>query len=201
VELHGGSVHAYSDGKGKGATFVVKLPLAATLEPAPPEVDRVHPTVDAAARSAPASDLHGIEVLIIDDDADALDLMATVLSRQGAVVRTGAGAATGLAEFERSQPDVLLSDIEMPGEDGYTLIARIRALPPSLGGNVPAAAITAYREGAIRRLYDASSQACRSGGARGGGAESRPAGSDVKSLRRALAVDGQSRHCRQGGRA
>jgi CheY-like chemotaxis protein len=88
--------------------------------------------------------LAGIDVLVVDDDADSREMLATLLARQGASVRACKSAAEGLDTLLRHPPDVLLSDVEMPGTDGYGLIRQVRALPSESGGTVPAAAITAY---------------------------------------------------------
>jgi signal transduction histidine kinase/ActR/RegA family two-component response regulator len=143
VELHGGSVHAHSEGEGKGATFVVNLPLLA-VEALPIAGEHVHPAARTGRAGGRGPDLDGVRVLVVDDDLDSLDLMAAVLGQRGAIVTSCATASAALEEFERACPDVLLSDIEMPGEDGYSLIRRIRARSPARGGKVPAAAITAY---------------------------------------------------------
>jgi signal transduction histidine kinase len=143
VELHGGSVHAHSEGEGKGATFVVKLPLLA-MEALPIDGEQVHPSARTGRSAGRGPDLGGVRVLVVDDDVDSLDLMTAVLGQRGAIVTACPNASAAFEEFDRACPDVLLSDIEMPGEDGYSLIRRIRARPPTLGGKVPAAAITAY---------------------------------------------------------
>jgi signal transduction histidine kinase/CheY-like chemotaxis protein len=143
VELHGGSVHAHSDGEGKGAVFVVRLPLL-VVEASPPEAEWTAPATPARTTSQPANELKDLRVLVVDDDADSLDLMASILSRQGAVVQGYPSAVLALEAFERWRPDIVLADIEMPGEDGYSLIRRIRERPAADGGKVPAAAITAY---------------------------------------------------------
>jgi CheY-like chemotaxis protein len=88
--------------------------------------------------------LDGLRVLIVDDEEDARDLLAAVLSGSGATVVVTSSAAEGFDALTRNRPDVLLSDIAMPDEDGYSLIRRIRALPPEQGGRVPAIALTAY---------------------------------------------------------
>jgi signal transduction histidine kinase/CheY-like chemotaxis protein len=139
VELHGGSVRASSEGQDRGATFVVELPLATGDTVA--DGDRA----PAAVMKTPdETTLAGIDVLVVDDDADSLEMLATLLARQGASVRTCKSAAEGLDALLRRPPDVLLSDVEMPGTDGYGLIRQVRALPAESGGMVPAAAITAY---------------------------------------------------------
>ncbi len=90
------------------------------------------------------ADLAGVRVLVVDDEIDARELFAMVLQSCGAVVSTAGGAAEAHAAIARERPQVLVSDIGMPGEDGYSLIRRVRALPDSLGGNVPAVAVTAF---------------------------------------------------------
>ena len=146
VELHGGTVEAASPGEGQGATFTVKLPVAIArageTEASPPSRGRVHPTASVAV-SARGPSLRGLRVLVVDDDRDGLDLAATILLNSGAEVRTCSSAADGLATIEAWRPDVLVSDIEMPGEDGYSFIRRVRALDGTLA-RTPAVALTAY---------------------------------------------------------
>jgi signal transduction histidine kinase/ActR/RegA family two-component response regulator len=142
VELHGGTVVAQSDGEGKGATFIVQLPLSlAQIADGP--VPRVHPTAPAMESLAGVR-LDRLRVLVVDDDQDALDLATAILTRAGAVVTTCASAGEALATLERWRPDVLVSDIEMPGEDGYALIRKVRALDAARGARTPAVALTAY---------------------------------------------------------
>jgi signal transduction histidine kinase/ActR/RegA family two-component response regulator len=143
VELHGGTVVAQSDGEGKGASFIVKLPLAIG-EIAPEPAPRVHPTAPSMASVPGGARLDGLRVLVVDDDSDALDLATAILGAAGAVVRRCAGAADALDTLRAWKPDVLISDIEMPGEDGYSLIRRVRALDAAEGGTTPAIALTAY---------------------------------------------------------
>jgi CheY-like chemotaxis protein len=88
--------------------------------------------------------LSGVRVLVVDDEADARDLVATVLMQSGAEVETAGSAAEGFELLRRSPPDVLVSDVGMPEEDGFSFIERIRALPPSEGSRVPAVALTAF---------------------------------------------------------
>jgi hypothetical protein len=134
VELHGGAVRAESEGEGRGAVFTVTLPRAA----APREADRS--ALDAPAQAA----LHGLRVLVVDDEADARELVATVLEKRGAAVSVAASAADAFEALRSDPPDVLLSDLGMAGEDGYSLIGRVRALGADRGGAVPAVALTAY---------------------------------------------------------
>lgn len=106
--------------------------------------ERVHPTVGGDVPFENPPNLSGVQILLVDDEADARDLLSTVLSGCGATVTTTASAAAALECLQRLQPDVLVSDIGMPDEDGYALIARVRALPPEQGGRIPAVALTAY---------------------------------------------------------
>ena len=140
VELHGGSVECASPGEGMGAVFSVKLPLMIVTTRA----DGVHPTAETGAAMPPAPSLEGLFVLVVDDDADARHLISTLLEERGARVRAVSSSEEALAALEAERPDVLLSDIEMPGQDGYALMRAVRALPPERGGRVPAAALTAY---------------------------------------------------------
>ena len=155
AELHGGTVRVESPGAGEGATFVVSLPLAvARLDPV--EEERVHPFLDPQERRAtcaddPALNLDGIRVLVVDDEPDARETLAQILEHCDAEVLAVGSADEALRELERFRPHVLLSDIGMPGEDGYSLIRRVRALPPERGGRIPAAALTAFARGEDRR--------------------------------------------------
>lgn len=143
VEAHGGTVTAQSPGKGKGATFVVTLPVAlAKIEDGTAE--RVHPTARAVMPTYVGPALEGIKVLVVDDDPDALDLATAILVSARADVRTSGSADEAVGVFQAWPPDVLIADIEMPGEDGLSLIRKIRAFEPARGGKVPAIALTAY---------------------------------------------------------
>jgi PAS domain S-box-containing protein len=152
VELHGGAVEASSRGPGLGSTFKVSLPLVALghmEEHGDPGRRR------AGDASAPASAiLDGLTVLVVDDHQDARELMGAVLQQRGARVVGAASADEALRLLHAEPVDVLLSDVEMPGEDGYALIQKVRALPPEEGGRVPAAALTAYarREDRVKTL-------------------------------------------------
>jgi len=142
VELHGGSVTAESPGEGKGSTFRVKLPLVAALVAAGEE--RVHPTARQAPPSYRGPSLRGLRVLVVDDDPEALDLVATILRRAEAEARLCTSPPEALDVLRSWKPHVLVSDIEMPGEDGYSLIRKVRELSSSEGGQIPAVALTAY---------------------------------------------------------
>jgi CheY-like chemotaxis protein/anti-sigma regulatory factor (Ser/Thr protein kinase) len=142
VELHGGTVEAASAGEGQGSTFTVKLPVAIAREEAGPSRGRVHPPA-AVPVSVLGPSLRGLRVLVVDDDRDGLELVATMLINMGAEVRTCPSAAEGLEALQAWRPDVLVSDIEMPGEDGYTFIRRVRALDAKVA-RTPAVALTAY---------------------------------------------------------
>ncbi len=144
VELHGGSVRASSEGLGKGATFSIAVPAMATTS-LPAGIQREAPSL--ALSQQPASDrpsLHGLSVLVVDDEPDALELTKRVLGDCGARVLTAGSARMGLQVLQSERPDILLSDIGMPDEDGYTLIRQIRSLTPKQGGKTPAAAVSAF---------------------------------------------------------
>lgn len=151
VELHGGTVGANSAGEGQGATFTVKLPLAnhrvqfgvRGLELKDSAIPHSGADTGAAPLGAP-NYLEGLRVLIVDDEPDARDFLTTVLEECGAEVKTAASAIEALEVLQRLQPDVLVSDIGMPGEDGYSLIRQIRAIEAQTGGRIPAIALSAY---------------------------------------------------------
>jgi PAS domain S-box-containing protein len=140
VEIHGGSICAESRGEGKGSTFTIKLP-----------------TIDSSSRSAllaksavdqlsmrPRELLAGLYVLLVDDDPDTLELLTTALARREATVRAVTSAREAIEAIKVKKPDVLISDIAMPGEDGYDLIERVRSLDSEQTNSIPAIAITAY---------------------------------------------------------
>jgi PAS domain S-box-containing protein len=143
VELHGGKVTAQSPGEGQGATFTVELPVAIVHREQEREA-RVHPTARTVLLGAAEPSLRGIRVLVVDDDRDSLDLVRTILVSSGAEARGCASASEGLRVVQEWRPDVLISDIEMPGEDGYAFIRKVRALDFTEGGKTPALALTAY---------------------------------------------------------
>jgi signal transduction histidine kinase len=140
VELHGGAVAAASAGPGRGATFTVRLPLAAP----DPSAATAPPDPAGLARGEAGGALRGLRVLVVDDQPSILDLIEELLAAEGATVRSCSTAREALALARGWRPDVLVSDIAMPAEDGYWLIERVRALPPDAGGATPALALTAY---------------------------------------------------------
>ena len=144
VELHGGTVRAESAGEGQGATFTVLLPVAPVYQAAAEGV-RVHPAARETLPSFDCADrLDGLRVLVVDDERDTRELLQAGLGQCGAEVTVAGSAAEALAAMRAAAPDLLISDIGMPEEDGYTLIRRVRALPAEGGGRVPAIALTAY---------------------------------------------------------
>ena len=141
VELHGGTIWVESQGEGLGATFTVQLPLLSN----PGELLDVGELIGARiADPGNPHSLNGLRVLIVDDEVDTREFLMTALEQFGATVTAVESAQKAIQELERWKPDVLLSDIGMPMEDGYSLIRRIRSLSPSIGGQIPAAALTAY---------------------------------------------------------
>src|SRR5262245_31652724 len=143
VELHGGQVTAQSPGEGHGATFTVELPVAIAHGGQQRDED-VHPAVPAVPINTTGPSLHGLRILVVDDDRDSLDLVRAILVHAGAEARGCLSASEGLAVLQQWRPDVLISDIEMPDEDGYKLIRKVRALDFTEGGKTPALALTAY---------------------------------------------------------
>jgi len=144
VELHGGTVHVDSPGEGRGTTFFVKLPVVPVQQKGDP-AERVHPPEgDSFASYDSPERLEGLRVLVVDDEVDTRELFRVALGKCGAEVLTAGSAADALAAIEEGRPDLLVSDIGMPGEDGYELIRKVRALPAERGGKIPAIALTAY---------------------------------------------------------
>lgn len=153
VELHGGQVEVASEGEGKGSVLTVRLPIGAELRRAPsepPSISERGATMIRRTARAGRSSLTGIRVLVVDDDVDARELVAAVLVEHGAQVTAAAAAGEALERLLDERHDVLISDIGMPVEDGYVLMERVRALPPSQGGRTPAIALTAYAHNSDR---------------------------------------------------
>ncbi len=145
VELHGGTVEAASPGEGQGATFTVSLPVGATTASTTSE-----PTWTVVDPLDPGA-LDGAELLVVDDEQDTRELVATILESAGARVRLAASAAEAMEALREQVPDAIVSDIGMPGEDGYSLIQRIRDSADEKTRFVPALALTAYARGEDRR--------------------------------------------------
>ncbi|MEH2370057.1 PAS domain S-box protein [Nostoc sp.] len=139
VELHGGTVQAESLGEGQGATFTVKLPLLKNSE--------LRVSSSEASQSELSTEetlLAGVQILLVDDQADVREFFSFALEQYGATVTAVESADEALQTLVQSQPDILLSDIGMPLMDGYMLLGEVRKLPPEQGGQIPAIALTAY---------------------------------------------------------
>nr|MCU0685455.1 PAS domain-containing protein [Polyangiaceae bacterium] len=143
VEMHGGTVEATSEGEGKGASFTVRLPLSATRRRELPRSPSLRPA-EIALASPSRGELAGLRLLVVDDEKDTRELLIFLLEASGATVRQAASAEEGRLRLAEEVPDVLISDIGMPGEDGHSFLASVRRLPPARGGQVPAVALTAY---------------------------------------------------------
>jgi CheY-like chemotaxis protein/anti-sigma regulatory factor (Ser/Thr protein kinase) len=146
TELHGGTVAVESEGEGRGAVFTVELPIHPVALPAGPR-----PAPGDGAAEDSAHRLDGVRVLVVDDEADARELLSELLRESGAQVRAAASADEAIAAIEEARPDVLVSDIGMPGEDGYALIRRVKAYERERGLRIPAVALTAYARDEDRR--------------------------------------------------
>jgi signal transduction histidine kinase/CheY-like chemotaxis protein len=144
VELHGGTITAQSEGVDQGASFTVTIPLSAVQSLGTPKA--IESPLAETTR-----ELEGLRVLVVDDEQDARELISEILSNAGVDVRMAANSDAAMREMEAFVPHILVCDIGMPGEDGYALMQRIRALPPERGGRVRAAAVTAYVRGEDRR--------------------------------------------------
>ncbi|HEY2405101.1 MAG TPA: ATP-binding protein, partial [Polyangiaceae bacterium] len=149
IELHGGQISAESAGEGSGSTFIVRLPVSVGHHVS--ETDRISrlPAAEDAFERPPV--LRGLKVLVVDDDEDARLLVERILEECGSQVASAASVPQAMAAIGTAPPDVLVSDIGMPGEDGFDLIRKVRALPAPQGGQVPAIALTAYTRAQDRR--------------------------------------------------
>lgn len=137
VEIHGGTIRAASRGEGQGATFTITLPLLDS------KVTSIEPVTDKSLAYA-SQMLSGVNVLLVDDDSDTLKLMTTALTRRQANVTAVSSAGEAIQAIRQQRPDVLVSDIAMPDEDGYGLIEKVRSLETAETLSIPAVAITAY---------------------------------------------------------
>jgi len=151
VKLHGGTIEAQSAGEGKGSTFIIVLPVSSK--------SRFSSTFSEAHTTGVASSgerigqvsLSGVRILLVDDDPTTFSSIQEMLSFFGAKVNTALSVRDALASFEKSTPDVMISDIAMPNEDGYCLIQKIRNLSHDQGGITPAVALTAYADAQTRQ--------------------------------------------------
>jgi CheY-like chemotaxis protein len=138
VELHGGTIRASSAGVGRGASFTVTLPQSnATSGP----LQRDHRRADLREH---VGRLGGIAILVVDDESDAREMMVALLQECGASASSACSSAEALAMIADEPPHMLLSDLGMPGEDGYTLIRKVRSLPVGQGGSIPAVAVSGF---------------------------------------------------------
>jgi PAS domain S-box-containing protein len=155
VELHGGTIEAVSEGEGKGATLKLRLPLAdqvadAETVPKDPETTRQRSRPELPMKLPRL--LEGMKVLVVDDEPDARDLLDFILQKAGATVELATSTGEALELLQISRADILVADIGMPGEDGYELIRKVRALSPQAVALVPALALTAYARAEERAL-------------------------------------------------
>jgi len=151
VEMHGGTVEATSAGEGQGATFAVTFPIVGGRMTSEGSVDGVLlPAGAHDSELSPIPELTGLSVLVVDDEPETRELLIEILSKCGADVRASGSARDALETLKHWKADVLVSDIGMPGEDGYELIRQVRAMDPQQGGRIPAVALTAYARGEDR---------------------------------------------------
>ena len=147
IELHGGTVYADSAGEGLGSSFTIHLPIMILRSSSKPS-EHIHPDFSDTISIIDKIRLENLKVLIVDDDLDSREMLAALLSENGAQVRTASSAKDGLNKIKQCNPeqlpDILISDIGMPEVDGYMFIRQVRALTPEQGGKIPAIALTAY---------------------------------------------------------
>lgn len=147
VELHGGTVQATSAGIGKGATFTIKLPLTPSAQSIKTEINGSSTRKDIVNTKTPESltgSLKGLKILVVDDEIGTLEMLKVMLESSGASVITARSVSEALENLKTNVPDLIISDIGMPGTDGYEFIENVRRMSPENGGNTPAVALTAY---------------------------------------------------------
>ncbi|HEX9960381.1 MAG TPA: ATP-binding protein, partial [Pyrinomonadaceae bacterium] len=143
VEMHGGTVGVESAGLDQGTTFIVTLPIKAAFDN-DWAANEVLPLIDGNTVAGFAHNLSGVRILIVDDDTDARLLLTTIIEKSGAHIQAASSVAEALETLKNFRPHILISDIGMPGEDGYALIRKIRALDPEAADKISAVALTAY---------------------------------------------------------
>ncbi|BAY42717.1 multi-sensor hybrid histidine kinase [Scytonema sp. HK-05] len=144
VELHGGTVHAESQGEGKGATFKVRLPLVKESRTREQQAKKENMAPVLLCTSTPLPILDGLQILVVDDEADTREFLVAAVEMCGAEVIAVSSAIEAIEVISQHRFDVLVSDVGMPEEDGYSLIRKVRKLPKEQGGDIPAVALTAY---------------------------------------------------------
>jgi CheY-like chemotaxis protein len=146
IELHGGTVEVASAGEGRGASFAISLPVATEHEISTEivEGETEAALTDAFVTMRPELDLTGLRVLVVDDEPDTLEVIRAMLHQYGANVRIAGSSSDALETLREWKPDVLLSDLGMPGEDGFTLVKNVQTLARQQGIEIPAAALTAH---------------------------------------------------------
>jgi PAS domain S-box-containing protein len=151
VELHGGTIRAVSPGEGQGASFILRLPVMIVHHPEQfSNVAAEQTPVAGEAHTAGLARLDGVRVLVVDDERDTRDLLVTILTQSGALVKAVATVADALETLRLKKQDLLVSDIEMPNEDGYSLIRKVRILEEGQDRRIPAIALTAHARAADR---------------------------------------------------
>lgn len=148
TEMHGGEVSAHSQGKNQGSTFTLRLPVLkerpAREDTTPQESNQAISTTTEMDNDIITGRLHGKKILVVEDEADTRQMIGTILQAHGVQVQAVESAAEALRTISSWKPDILVSDIGLPGEDGYSLMRRVRALPSKQGGTIPALALTAF---------------------------------------------------------
>ena len=145
IELHGGTIEVTSEGEGRGATFLVSLPLHhRSSQGVVATLSQTSVRTRTARRPRTSLELEGLRVLVVDDEVDARELLRAVLEQAGMEVETVGSAEEALRRFVETRPHIVVSDIGMPGEDGYVFMERLRSLPEERGGRTPSIALTAY---------------------------------------------------------
>jgi signal transduction histidine kinase/ActR/RegA family two-component response regulator len=144
TEMHGGTIEASSPGEGLGATFVVRFPMRSAWEERVPRTPAADDARTASSVRQPGRSLSGLRVLTVDDDRNTREMLQEALRIAGADVDAAGSVREALEKLRRFRPDVLVSDIGMPEQDGFDLVRQLRALPPEKGGDIPAIALTGY---------------------------------------------------------